>query len=83
MSSGTDQDSVTKLLKLNTSKNYLHWRCRVYAFIRRGDVELLWISEIAEDPSSAARNKWLEATMKAKMQLSLVSGQDPLHRLLS
>ena len=81
MSSGTDHDSDTKLPKRNTSKDHLHWLRRLYAFIRRNEIEQIEFSELAEDASAAVRNKWLEAMIMAKTAIILSLLTSPLARL--
>jgi len=76
-----EQDPITKLPKLGNSKDYIHWRRRVHAFIRRNDFELLGFTEEPVGASVAIRKKWLEAMIKAKSSIVLSLGSGPLAQL--
>jgi len=43
-----DHDPVTKLPKLNTSVDYILWKGRVHAYLRRDDHELIGLSKEAD-----------------------------------
>lgn len=77
----TEHDTVTKLPKLNSSKDYLHWKRRVYAYLRREDFELLCFREEPEDATSAQKRKWLKAMVEAKSSIILTLGSSPLAQL--
>jgi len=73
-----ENDPITKLPKLHTQADYILWRRRVYAFLRRNDVELLGLSEEPEDASAAVKKRWFEASTKAKSTIILCLGDAPL-----
>ena len=70
----SNQDQVTKLPELNNSKDYIHWPRRLYAFLRRNNVELLGFTDESVGASAVIRKKWLQAIIKAKSAIVLKSG---------
>jgi len=77
----TEQDPVTKLPKLTCAADYMRWRRRVYAYIRRQDVELLCFEDEPVQASSAIKKKWLQAMIKANTSIILSLGSGPLAQL--
>lgn len=78
MTLANDHDPITKLPKLRNHADYILWKRRTYAYIRRSDAELLDLSDLAEGATASQRKRWLEASMRAKSTIILWLGDSPL-----
>ncbi len=58
---------------LNKESEYLSWKRRVYAYLRRRDPELLALSERPEE-GSVNLKAWIEKSTKAKSDIVLALG---------
>lgn len=76
----SDGDRITKLRKLNKHSDYILWRRRTYAYIRREDTELLGLSDLPEGASAALRRRSTESSTKAKSTNILCLGESPLQQ---
>lgn len=77
----SENDTVTKLPKLNSSKDFLHFRRRVYAYLRRAYFELLWFQNSPEHATPSQSRKLLKAMVESKSSIILTLGSSPLAQL--
>ena len=76
-----DVDLVSKLAKLNRPDDYILWKRRVFAYIRKNDAELLGFETQPSSNSSAVRKKWFEHMIKAKSTITLCLGDSSLDKV--
>lgn len=77
----SEQGVLAKIHKLNHPKDYLHWRQRIHAYIRRNDFEMLGFTKDPTTGTTAVWNKWFEAMIKAKSAIVLSLGSAPLAKM--
>ena len=71
MMASQDIDPVSKLAKPNNSEDYILWKRRVFAYIRRNDAELLGFQAEPASNALAIRKKWFEFMIKANSTIVL------------
>lgn len=76
MAEGT-QESVNRLPKLNEPTDYIQWRRRVHAYLRRDDPHLIGLSPHPHSTPSINEN-WLKNSTKAKSNIILSLGDSAL-----
>lgn len=69
-----ESGSVSKLPKLTSSRDFMHWLRRMYAYLRREDFELICFSERPTTGSAVSHRKWIENMVKAKSSIILTLG---------
>lgn len=72
------EQDLFKVAKLTGTKDFIPWRRRMRAYIQRTDVELLGLSELPENATAAATNRWRTAMVKAKAAIVLTLGDGPM-----
>ncbi len=68
-----EERGLYKLPLLNKESEYLSWKRRVYAYLRRCDPDLLALSERPEEGSENLK-AWIEKSTKAKSDIVLALG---------
>jgi len=71
------QDTVNRLPKLNEPPDYIQWKRRVHAFLRRDDPHLIGLSRHPQG-SAVFNENWLKKSTKAKSNIILSLGDNAL-----
>jgi len=73
-----DQELVHRLPKLNSPSEYIQWRRRLYAYLRRDDPLLEGLSEEPTTATATTRMNWLKKATRAKSNIILSLGDSAL-----
>jgi len=73
-----ESSSIVKLPRLNKPADYIQWKRRLYAFLRRDDPPLVGPKEDPNQASEAERQEWLKRSIKAKSNIILSLGDSAL-----
>ena len=77
--SNVDAGSV-KLPRLEKPEDFIQWKRRMKAYIRRDDPLLLGLSQKPENFSPTSHANWLKKSVKAKSNITLSLGDAPMSR---
>ena len=77
--SKSDAASV-KLPRPEKPEDFIQWKRRMKAYIRRDDPLLLGLSEKPENFSPDTHSQWLKRSVKAKSNITLSLGDAPMSR---
>lgn len=68
---------LPKITQLNKTADYIHWKRRIHAFLRRDDPQLVGLTE---NPGGSQQTQkiWLEKSTRAKSNIILCLGADAL-----
>ena len=74
-------DPINRLAKLTSSDDYILWKRRLFAYIRKSDAELIGFETEPANNTPAVRKKWFDHMMKAKSTIILCLGDSPLAKI--
>ena len=73
-----NETHVVKLPPLNKSSDYIHWKRRLYAFLRKYHQELIVLSAEPDGVTQSVMRTWKRLSTKAKSHLVLSLGPDAI-----
>lgn len=76
-----ENDSSNRIARLEKADDYILWKRRVYAYIRRYDAELVGFETEPSSNSPSIRKKWFEFVIRAKSIIVLSLGDSPLAKV--
>ena len=74
--SSTPETNIMRLPPLHKPSDYIHWKRRLYAFIRKDDPELVGLSFRPEGVSQSTLRNWTKLSTQAKSNIVLSLGSD-------
>ena len=77
----TNQDPVTRLQKMISAEDYILWKRRLNAYLRRDDAELIGLTDARVSNNASVRKRWLELTTKDKSIIILCLGDSALSKV--